>query len=80
MTDLEQIFTMLGDASTTEIARNNDTLGFEANKKAAKEGGKIAGNARRQLEIKSGRKVVTKENFKHIVESKKRKKEMTSKG
>ena len=80
MTDLELIFTMLGDASTTEIARNKDTLGFEANKKAAKEGGKIAGNARRQLEIKSGRKVVTKENFKHIVESKKRKKEMPSKG
>ncbi|MFZ4712956.1 MAG: Bro-N domain-containing protein [Bacteriovoracaceae bacterium] len=73
MTDLELIFTMLGEASTTEIAKNKDAQGFEQNKKAAKEGGKIAGNARKELEKKSGKKVATKENYKAITESEKKK-------
>lgn len=73
MTDLELIFTMLGEASTTEIAKNKEAQGFEQNKKAAKEGGKIAGNARKELEKKSGKKVSTKENFKAITESEKKK-------
>jgi hypothetical protein len=64
MTDLELIFTMLGEASTTEIARNTDAEGFPKNKHAAKAGGKVAGNARKELERKSGRKVSTSENFK----------------
>ena len=63
MTDLELIFSMLGEASTKEIAVNTDTQGFQENKKAAKEGGKIAGDARKQLELKSGKKVVTGENY-----------------
>lgn len=63
MTDLELIFSMLGEASTKEIAINTDTQGFQENKKAAKEGGKIAGDARKQLELKSGKKVVTSENY-----------------
>lgn len=63
MTDLELIFTMLGEAATTEIARNKDAQGFAPNQQAAKEGGSVAGNARRQLESKSGRKVVTRENY-----------------
>jgi prophage antirepressor-like protein len=63
MTDLELIFTMLGEASTTEIAVQNDAQGFHQNKKAAQEGGEIAGNAKRALEQKSGRKVVSKSNF-----------------
>jgi DNA-damage-inducible protein D len=63
MTDLELIFTMLGEASTTEIARNRDAQGFDQNKIAAREGGSVAGNARRELETKSGRKVVTPENY-----------------
>jgi hypothetical protein len=63
MTDLELIFTMLGEASTTEIAKNKNAQGFVENKKAAKAGGKIAGDARKQLEIKSGKKVVSKENY-----------------
>ncbi len=63
MTDLELIFTMLGEASTTEIAVQKDAQGFHQNKKAAQEGGEIAGNARRELEQKSGRKVVSKSNF-----------------
>ncbi len=63
MTDLELIFTMLGEAATTEIARNKDAQGFLKNKRAAREGGSVAGGARRQLEAKSGRKVVTTANY-----------------
>ncbi|MFH0937861.1 MAG: Bro-N domain-containing protein [Planctomycetota bacterium] len=63
MTDLELIFTMLGEAATTEIARNKDAQGFLKNKLAAQEGGSVAGNARHQLEAKSGRKVITRENY-----------------
>ena len=63
MTDLELIFTMLGEAATTEIARNKDAQGLPQNKQAAREGGSVAGNARRQLEAKSGRKVITRDNF-----------------
>ena len=63
MTNLELIFTMLGKAATTEIARNKDAQGFDPNKRAAQEGGTVAGSARRQLEAKSGRKVVTRQNY-----------------
>ncbi len=63
MTDLELIFTMLGEAATTEIARNKDAQGFIPNKAAARDGGTVAGNARRQLEAKSGRKVVNRGNY-----------------
>ena len=63
MSDLELIFTMLGEASTKEIAQNTNAQGFNKNKIAAKEGGKIAGDARKQLEIKSGQKVVTEGNY-----------------
>lgn len=66
MSDLELIFTMLGEASTTEIAKNTNAVGFTQNKKAAKEGGKVAGNARKELEKKSGRKVTTSKNFKQL--------------
>jgi hypothetical protein len=70
MTDLELIFTMLGEASTTEIAKKKDAQGFVKNKKAAKEGGKVAGNARKELEEKSGTKVSTRDNYKELPESK----------
>jgi hypothetical protein len=73
MTDLELIFTMLGEASTTEIAKNKDARGFVENKKAAREGGSVAGKARKDLEKKSGKKVVTKENFKELSQSAKKK-------
>jgi hypothetical protein len=62
MTDLELIFSMLGEASTTEIARSRDTQGFAENKHAAGQGGSVAGHARKELEKKTGRKVVTSEN------------------
>jgi hypothetical protein len=73
MTDLELIFTMLGEASTTEIARNRDAQGFPENLSAASAGGTVAGNARRDLEKQSGRKVASPENFKELTESVKHK-------
>lgn len=63
MNDLELIFSMLGEASTTEIAVQKNAKGFKENKKAAKEGGNVAGRARKDLEEKSGKKVVTSSNF-----------------
>jgi DNA-damage-inducible protein D len=63
MTDLELIFSMLGEASTTEITRNTDAQGFQESKVAARKGGKIAGDARKALEIESGKKVVSSENY-----------------
>ena len=63
MTDLELIFTMLGEAGTTEIARRKNAQGFTDNRKAAKEGGTVAGNARKALETKSGKSVVSKKNY-----------------
>ena len=71
MTDLELIFSMLGEASTKEIAVNKDAKGFVENKQAAFEGGAIAGNARKALEHKSGKKVITKENYKKLSQNKK---------
>jgi hypothetical protein len=73
MTDLELIFTMLGEASTTEIARNRDAVGYAENLDAAVDGGTVAGNARCDLERKSSRQVSTRENFKEIPEAVKRK-------
>ena len=72
MTDLELIFTMLGEAATTEIARNKDALGFDENKDAAQRGGTIAGEARRKLEIESGNKVVTPDNYLDATEKRKK--------
>jgi len=69
MTDLELIFTMLGEASTTEIARNTDAEGLPENKQAARAGGKVAGNARKELEKESRRKVSNRNNFKELPES-----------
>ena len=63
MNDLELIFSMLGEAATTEITCNKDAQGFQQSKKAAKEGGEIAGDARKKLEKKSGKKVISKKNY-----------------
>lgn len=63
LNDLELIFSMLGEAATTEITRTRDTQGFPESKEAAHDGGAVAGHARRELEEKSGRKVVTSQNY-----------------
>jgi hypothetical protein len=71
MTDLELIFSMLGEASTTEIVKTQNPIGFIQNIKAAKQGGAVAGNARRELESRTGKKVVSADNY--LPESKKNK-------
>ena len=63
MNDLELIFSMLGEASTKEIAVNRNAQGFDENKTAAKKGGGIAKKARLELETKTGKRVITGENF-----------------
>ena len=63
MNDLEQIFSMLGEAATTEITRDRDAKGFSENKDAAHEGGDVAGKARQDLERRTRKKVVSKENY-----------------
>ena len=72
MNDLELIFSVLGEASTTAIVKTKNPKGFIENKKAAKQGGAVAGNARKELEEKTGEKVVSTENY--LPEAKKNKK------
>ncbi len=72
MNDLELIFTMLGEASTIRIAKNKDAQGFVENKGTAQEGGSVAGVARKELEKRSGEKVVSEENYLHLQEKKKK--------
>ena len=62
MSDLELVLNMLAEASTTSISRTEQPKGLEENKKVARRGGRIAGNARRELEQETGRPVVTAEN------------------
>ena len=71
MNDLELIFSMLGEASTTKIARARDAQGFEPNKRSAIDGGSVAGNARKELEHKSGEKVISRENYLQSSQNKK---------
>jgi hypothetical protein len=72
MTDLELIFSMLGEASTTAIVKTKNPKGFIQNKVVANQGGTIAGDARKALELKTGEKVVSEDNY--LPESKKNKK------
>mgnify|MGYP001619671402 CR=1 FL=1 len=71
MGDWELIFTMLGEKATTDITKVRDAQGLDANKKAAKSGGQIAHNARKELEQETGKSVVSKSNFLELVEKKK---------
>ncbi len=71
MTDLELIFSMLGEASTTEIVKTQNPKGFVENQKAAQQGGSVAGNARKELESRTGKKVVSTGNY--LPEAKKNK-------
>jgi hypothetical protein len=71
MNDFELIFTMLGERATTEIHRNEDSRGMGKLRSDAKAGGDIAGGARRKLEKRLGRPVVSRENFLHRPQAKK---------
>ena len=64
MTEAELIFTALAELSTRQIAETDQATGFEENKSPARSGGRIAKRARLDLERKTGKKIVTKENFK----------------
>ena len=66
---------MLGEAAATEITRKQDAHGFDENKTTARKGGKIAGDAREKLEIESGTKITSSENYLDEPEHKKRLKE-----
>ncbi len=63
MTDLELIFTMLGEKVTTEISKKEKPDTFDKNKKVAKRGGRVAGTARKETEKELGQSIVTGENF-----------------
>lgn len=65
MTNTELILNMLGEVATTEISKTDNPQGFEESKKVAHDGGTIAGNARRVLEERTGKKVVSKLNSKN---------------
>jgi len=63
MSDLELIFTMLGEKVTTEISKNEKPVNMPEHKKVAKRGGKVAGNARLETEKEIKRPVITKNNY-----------------
>ncbi|MEK6860159.1 MAG: Bro-N domain-containing protein [Nanoarchaeota archaeon] len=74
MDELELIFGMLGEKVTTEITINKNTKGFDECSVAARQGGEVAGNARKEAEEKIGRPVVSEENYLSLNEKSKKKK------
>ena len=76
MDDLELIFSMLGEAATTRITKTKNAQGFRENKIAARQGGEVAGNARKELELKTGESVLSDDNFLNISEKKKKKRKI----
>lgn len=64
MTNLELVLNMLAEATTTEISKEKKPKNFSENKKIAQQGGTIAGNTRKEIEAKTGKKVVTPLNAK----------------
>lgn len=70
MTNLELVLNMLAEATTTEISKEKKPKTFTDNKKIARQGGTIAGNTRREIEAKTGKKVVTSQNAKQLEKSK----------
>jgi len=72
MNDLELIFTLLGERATTEIHRNEDSQGVPKLKSDAKAGGDIAGGARKKLERRLRRSIISRENYLNVPESKRK--------
>lgn len=69
MTDLELIFTMLGEKVTTEISKQEKPTQMPAHKKVAKRGGKVAGNARKDTEKELGKSIISGKNYITLSES-----------
>ena len=65
MTTMELVLNMLAEATTTEISKNKNPDTFEKNKEIAKEGGQVAGNTRKDIESKTGKKIVSNLNAKN---------------
>lgn len=72
MNDLELIFTMLGERATTEIHITEDSKGMDKLQKDSRAGGDIAGGARKKLEKRLGKSIISKENYLKEPESKKK--------
>ncbi|MFA6476395.1 MAG: Bro-N domain-containing protein [Candidatus Paceibacterota bacterium] len=66
MDDIELILTMLGEATTTRLHQDRDSKGLPLLKRDAKDGGKVAGRTRKDIEQKSGKSVISKNNFKKL--------------
>jgi len=73
MTDWELILTMVGEKATTDITISRDSQGFNECKDSALEGGTIAKNTRKEIEQKTGKSIVSNENYIHLTEKKSRK-------
>ena len=73
MTNLELVLNMLAEATTTEISKEKNPKNFDENKIIAKQGGTIAGNTRKAIEAKSGKKIVSAANAKQLSGGKGRK-------
>ena len=74
MTNLELVLNMLAETATTEISEKREPKTFDENKHVAREGGSIAGNARVEIESKTGKKVITSRNAKVLHLNKEKKK------
>ncbi len=72
MSEAELIFSALAELSTRQISESVEATGMDENAEAGKKGGKIAKKARLELEKKTGKKVVTSDNFLPPADSKKR--------
>lgn len=66
MTNLELVLNMLAETATTAISEKREPKNFNENKMVAHEGGDIAGNARKQIEKKTGKRVITNQNAKTL--------------
>ena len=72
MTNLELVLNMLAETATTEISQKREPKNLDENKKVAREGGSVAGNARKDIEEKTGRRVITGKNAKRLKLNKKK--------
>ncbi len=79
MTDWELLFNMFGEKATTDITIARDAKGFPQLKHSAKEGGDIAKNARKELEQKIGKSVISNENYLQLTQKKKQIEEKSTK-
>jgi hypothetical protein len=73
MTNLELVLNMLAEATTTEISKEKKPATFDENKEVAKEGGDVAGNTRKDIESKTGKQIVSRQNAKELKPSENKK-------